>query len=191
VVGSSRPVLAQVERLNSLTGSRPKKTAWRVEVRPDEELPANFCVRPRCILVPTALDKASAVALDYASALAWRFGSELTLLYAFQGSDQNSCVEAKLWACFSTIRLRHLKARVLLRPGPTGEQVATVANAPSADLIVSSCDYHHRFLSYFTHAGSSIFRVQGIPCPVVLVNPVDDRDMIWADGHGAEILMPK
>ena len=168
---SSRPVPAQVQRLNSLTGMRPKKTAWLVEVRPDEELPADFCVSLRRILVPTALDEDSAVALDYASALARRFGSEITLLYAFEGSDyaQSSCVEAKLWACFSTIRLRHLKARVLLTHGPTGEQVATVANALNADMIVTSCDYHHRFLSYFTHAESGILRVQSIPCPVVLV----------------------
>src|SRR5271165_2347773 len=62
---SSRPIPAQVQRLNSLTGMRPKKTAWLVEVRPDEELPADFCVSLRRILVPTALDKASAVALDY------------------------------------------------------------------------------------------------------------------------------
>jgi predicted dehydrogenase len=118
----------------------------------------------RCILVPTALDEASAVALDYASALARRFGSELTLLYAFEGSDyaQSSRVEAKLWACFSTIRLRHLKARVFLRPGPTGEQVAAVANALSADLIVTSCDYHDRFLSYLTHAGTGILSDQGM-----------------------------
>jgi hypothetical protein len=67
------------------------------------------------------------------------------------------------------IRLRHLKARVLLRPGPTGEQVAIVANALSADLIVTSFDYHHRFLSYFTRAESGILKVQSIPCPVVLV----------------------
>jgi nucleotide-binding universal stress UspA family protein len=118
------------------------------------------------------LDKASAVALDYASALARRFGSELSLLYAFEGSDyaQSSCVETKLRACFSTIRLRHLKARVFLRAGPTGEQVKTVANALGADLIVTSRDYHRRFLSYFTYAESGILRVQGIPCPVVLVN---------------------
>jgi len=44
---------------------RPKKSARLVEVRPDEELPADFCVSLRRILVPTALDKASAVALDY------------------------------------------------------------------------------------------------------------------------------
>ena len=171
VASSSRPVPARVQRLNRLTGIRPKRTAWLVEVRPDEELPADFCVSLSRILVPTALDKASAVALDYASALARRFGSELALLYAFEGSDydQSSCVETKLWACFSTIRLRHLKARAFLRPGPTGEQVATAANALSADLIVTSSDYHHRFLSYFTHAESGILRVQSIPCPVVLV----------------------
>ena len=45
--------------------------------------PADFSVSLRRILVPTALDKASAVALDYASALARRFGS---MLYAFEDS---------------------------------------------------------------------------------------------------------
>ncbi|HYY28858.1 MAG TPA: hypothetical protein VE860_12965, partial [Chthoniobacterales bacterium] len=75
------------------------------------------------------------------------FGSGAGSLAA---NAQSSFVEAKLWACFSTIR--HLKARVFLRPGPTGEQVKTVANALGADLIVTSSDYHHRFLSYLTHA---------------------------------------
>ena len=148
------------------------KSARLVEVRPDEELPADFCVSLRRILVPTALEKASAVALHYASALARRFGSELALFYAFEGSDydQSSCVETKLWACLSTIRLRHPKVRVFLRPGPTGEQVKTVANALGADLIVSSHDYHRRFLSYLTQAETGILTVQGIRCPVVLVN---------------------
>src|SRR5271166_1777937 len=113
-VGSSRPVLAQLERLDSLTGSRPKETARRVEVRPDEKLRANFCVSPRCILVPIALDKASAVALDYASALPRRFGSEHAMLYAFEDSDyaQSSNIEAELRRFCSALRLRHLHYRV-------------------------------------------------------------------------------
>ena len=168
---------AQVQHLNGFRGIRPKRSAWLVEVRPDEELPANFCVSLRRILVPTALDKASAVALDYTSALARRFGSELALLYAFEGSDyaQSSNIEAKLWTCFSALRLRHLKARVFLRPGPTGEQVKAVVNALGADLIVTSRDYHRRFLSYLTHRESGISRVHGVPCPVVLVNAVCHR----------------
>ena len=95
---SGRRESAQAQYFNGLHGIRPKKGAWLVEVRPDEELPADFCVSLRRILVPTALDEASAVALDYASALARRFGSELALLYAFEGSDyaQSSDVEAKL-----------------------------------------------------------------------------------------------
>ena len=131
-----------------------------------------FASALRRILVPTALDKASAVALDYTSALARRFGSEVALLYAFEGSDyaQSSNIEAKLRTCFSALRLRHLKARVFLRPGPTGEQVKAVANALGADLIVTSRDYHRRFLSYLTRIETGILRVQGVPCPVVLVN---------------------
>ena len=148
---------------------RPKKSAWLVEVRPDEELPADFCVGLRRILVPTSLDKASAVALDYASTLARRFGSELALLYAFEGSDydQSSNTAAELRTCLSA--LRHLKTRVFLRPGPTGEQVQAVANALDADLIVTSCDYHRRFLSCLTVRETGILRVQGVTCPVVLV----------------------
>ena len=84
---SGRRESAQAQYSNGLQGIRPKKGAWLVEVRPDEELPPDFCGSPRCILAPTALDEASAVALDYASALARRFGSELALLYAFEGSD--------------------------------------------------------------------------------------------------------
>jgi hypothetical protein len=69
---------------------RTKKSAWLMEIRPDEELPADFCVSLRRILVPTVLDKASAVALDYTSALARRFGSEVALLYAFEGFELRS-----------------------------------------------------------------------------------------------------
>jgi len=72
---------------------RPKKGACLVEIRPGEELPRDFCVRPRRILVPTALDEASAVALDYASALARRFGSALpapTSITALVGLTKSS-----------------------------------------------------------------------------------------------------
>ena len=150
---------------------RPKKSAWLVEVRPDEELPAEFCGSLRRILVPTALDKASAVALDYTSALARRFGSGLALLYVFEGPDydQSSNIAAELRTCLSALRIWHLKTRVFLRPGPTGEQVKAVANALDADLIVTSCDYHRRFLSFLTYREAGILRVQGVPCPVVLV----------------------
>src|SRR5271165_831378 len=164
-----RPHPAQVEHLMRL-----KKSARLVEVRPDEELPTDFCFSLRRILVPIAFDKASAVALDYASALALRFGSELVVLYAFEDSDYagSSVVEAKLLACFSALRLRHLEARVFFRPGPTGEQVKAVANALGADLVVTSSDYYSRFLSYLAHAETGILRVQGVPCPVVVVNGV-------------------
>jgi hypothetical protein len=47
-----------------------------------------------------------------------------------------------------------------------------VANALGADLVVTSNDYHRRFLSYLTHEETGILRVQGVPCPVVVVNAV-------------------
>jgi len=100
---SGRRASAQAQYSNGLQGIRPKKGAWLVEVRPDEELPPYCSVNPRRILAPTALDEASAVALDYASALARRFGSELALLYAFEGSDyaQSSKIETELLTCCS------------------------------------------------------------------------------------------
>lgn len=70
---------ARVQHLNGFRAMKPKRSAWLVEVRPNEELPADFCLSLRQILVPTVLDKASAVALDYTSALARRFDSELAL----------------------------------------------------------------------------------------------------------------
>jgi nucleotide-binding universal stress UspA family protein len=151
---------------------RPKKGAWLVEVRPDEEVPPDFCGSPRRSLAPTALDEASAVALDYASALARRFGSELALLYAFEGSDyaQSSKIETELLKCCSELRLRNLKTRVCLSAGPPGERVKDVANALDADLIVTSCDYHRRFLNYLTRAPTGTLRLQGVACPVVLVD---------------------
>jgi nucleotide-binding universal stress UspA family protein len=163
---------AQVEHLNGLRGMRLEKSARLVEVRPDEELPADFCFNLRRILVPIAFEQASAVALDYASALARRLGSELAVLYAFEKSDyaQTSNIEAELRRYCSALRLRHLETRVFLRPGPTGEQVKAVANALGADLVVTSSDYHRRFLSYLTHAETGILRVQGVDCPVVVVN---------------------
>ena len=134
---SSRPVPAQVQRLNSLAGIRPKRTAWLVEVLPDEELPADFCVSLRRILVPTALDEDSAVALDYASALARRFGSELALLYAFEGSDydQSSCVEAKLCACFSKHSLPGRAGNS--KRINSGRPLARVMRLPSQDFFLA------------------------------------------------------
>jgi nucleotide-binding universal stress UspA family protein len=162
----------QIEPLNGVRGMSPKKGAWLVEVRPDEELPEDFCVSLHRILVPTALDEDSAVALDYALALARRFGSELSLLYSLEDSDyaRSSRVEAELRTCFSALLIRHLQARFFLRPGPTGEQVKNVANALGADLIVTSSGYHRRFLSCLTHEENGLLRVQGVSCPVVLVS---------------------
>jgi hypothetical protein len=115
--GTCAPRLA-----NGLQGMSLKKSGRLVEVRPDEELPAAFSFSLRRILVPIALDKASAVACDYASTLAQRFGSELAVLYAFEDSDyaQSSNIEAELRTFCSALRLRHLEVRVFLRPGPTG-----------------------------------------------------------------------
>lgn len=173
IPGRRQPA-APVESLNGLQEMRLKKSGQLVEVRPNEEPPADFSFRLRRILVPIAFDEASSVARDYASALAQRFGSELAVLYTFQNSDyaQSSNVEAELRTFCSTLRLRRVKYRVFLRPGPTGEQVKAVANALGADLIVASSDYHRRFLSYLTRAETGILRVEGVACPVVVVNAV-------------------
>ena len=83
---------------------------------------------------------------------------------------QSSNREGELRTCCSALRLRNLKTRVFLEPGPTGEQFKAVANALDADLIVTSCDYHRRFLNYLTHAPTGPLRPQGVACPVVLVD---------------------
>ena len=70
--------------------------------------------------------------------------------------------------CCSALRLRNLKTRVFLEPGR--EQVKAVANALDADLIVTWCDYHRRFLNYLTDAPTGTLRLQGVACPVVLVD---------------------
>jgi nucleotide-binding universal stress UspA family protein len=173
---SGRREPTQTGPSNSLEETRPENETWLVEVRPDEELPVGFCVSPLRVLVPTALDEASAVALDYASALAGRFGSEIALLYASEDhlSAGNSRAEAELWACFSALGLRQPKVRLFLRAGRTGQQVKAVAEALGSDLVVTSRDYHRRFLSCLTHPESGTLRVGGVSCPIVLVkNPWD------------------
>lgn len=91
-------------------------------------------------------------------------------LYHYIRHTQSSNREAELRTCCSALRLRDLKTRVFLEPGPPGERVKGVANALDADLIVSSCDYHRRFLSYSTDAPTGTLRLQGVACPVLLVN---------------------
>ena len=66
---SGRPEPAQAQHSKALDEIRPTKSGRLVGVRPDEELPSDFSVGLRRILIPTALDKASAVALDYTSRL--------------------------------------------------------------------------------------------------------------------------
>jgi nucleotide-binding universal stress UspA family protein len=143
-----------------------------VEVHSDEELPAGFCVNLNRILVPTALEGASATALQYASTLALSFGSELVLLHVLEdpACAKASRVEAALWRCFSAIRAQGVRARLFLRAGLVGEQVKAVASALKANLIVTSTDYHRRFLSCLAHEDSGASSIQGVPCPVVLVN---------------------
>ena len=116
--------------------------------------------------------------------MARSFGSELALLYAFQdlASAEISRVEAELSGYFSALRLRHPKARLFLRPGLGCEQVKAVANALGADLIVTSHDYHRRFLSCLTHAEAGALTVQGVPCPVVRVNA-----LVTPNAFGTEV----
>ena len=172
---SGRLELVQLElskRSSEEWDLRKARGSWRFV--PTKNFRRDFCVSLHRILVPNGLDEDSAVALDYASALARRFGSEISLLYSFEDSDyaRGARVESELRTCFSELLLRHLQARFFLRPGPTGEQVKAVANALGADLIVTSSDYHRRFLSCLTHEETGILKVQGVPCPVVLVNAV-------------------
>jgi hypothetical protein len=171
-MASGRREPARVQQQKGLQEVRSNKRRWLVEVRPEEELPSCLSLNLHRIFVPTALDEASVVAVEYALCLALGFDSELALLYTLEDpySAQNSRAEAELWRCFSALRLRHRKIRLFLRPGPTGEQVKSVANAVGADLIVTSRDYHRRFLSCLTHRETDAFRVEGVACPVVLVN---------------------
>lgn len=150
----------------------PGTGGWLVEVNSDEELPAGFCTNLRRILVPTALDGASTTALQYASAVALGLGSELALLYVFEDSScaKASCVEAELQRCLAAVRAQGVRARLFLHAGLVGEQVKSVASTLEANLIVTSTDYHRRFLSCLAHEDGGALRIQGVPCPVVLVN---------------------
>ena len=157
----------------------PESGGFLVEVHPGEELPAGFCTKLGRILVPTALDDPSATALEYASALALGFGSELALLHVMEDPMRvrASAIEAEFRKYSAAIQARDLRTRLFLRAGLVCEQVKAVANVLKADLIVTSHDYHHRFLrclQVYGHRGGSI--VQGVQCPVVLVHASADAN---------------
>jgi nucleotide-binding universal stress UspA family protein len=163
-----------VPHRGSLAERRPPADAGRlVKVQSGEELPAGFCVNLHRILVPTALDDASTTALEYASSLALAFGSELALLHVLEdpAGARASRVETELQRRFAAVRARGLHARLFLRADLVCEQVKAVASALKANLIVTSHDYHRRFLSCLAQedAGGSAM-IQGVPCPLVLVN---------------------
>lgn len=159
--------------------------SWLVEVYSDEELRTPLWVSLDRILVPTALDDASEIALGYASALALRFGSDLSLLYIIQdpAGREISQLEAKLTRCFSAVRARHPKARLFLRAGVVCDQVKEVSKLTGAGLVVTSTRYHLRFLSCLTcEEKSGVLTLQGIPCPVLLVN-----GSIAREGFGTDV----
>ena len=125
----------------------------------NEELPTGFCPDPRRVLVPIALDDAS----DAASALAVGSGAELSLLYVFESSvtEANaSHIEAEVRRRFSAARVRHPNARLFLRASVVCAQLQAVANALGADLIVTSRDYHRRFLRCLTCAEAGGFCIR-------------------------------
>ena len=55
---------ARAWRLGGLTTARPRQDGLLIDLAPDEQLPAGFCTDLRRILVPIALDDASAAALN-------------------------------------------------------------------------------------------------------------------------------
>lgn len=178
-----------VPHRGGLAGKQPESGGSLVEVNSDEELPAGFCVNLRRILVPTALDGASATALRYASTLALGL-SELALLYVFEDPScaKASRVEAELQRCFSSVRVQGVRARLFLRAGLVGEQVTVVASALKANLIVTSHDYHRRFLSCLARGDNSASVIRGLPCPVVLVNmPVGSKALRVAVPTGCQL----
>src|SRR5689334_13248858 len=107
------------------------------EGEPEAGLWAGRSAHAHRILVPTALDDASALALGYALSLASRFDAELTLLYVFEGPACARALrlESELWRCFSTVRARRPNARLFLRVGLVGQQVKAVAETIGTDLI--------------------------------------------------------
>jgi hypothetical protein len=159
--------------------------ALLVENRPQEDLLSRIRIKPVRILVPIGLESASAAVLLYASGTALKFGSELVLFYAFDDPEcrNASRVERQLWKCLSAVKIRHPTARLFVRAGIVCEQVKAVAAAVGAGLIVMSRDYYRRFLSWLTREEAGLLAVEGMPCPVALVDAPDAA----ADGSGVEV----
>ena len=143
-----------------------------VEIRSQENLLSRIQTKPVRILVPIALETASAAALWHASTLALKFGSELVVFYAFDDPEcrNASRVEGQLRNWLSAVRVRHPTARLFLRAGIVCEQVKAVASAVGASLIVVSRDYYRRFLSWLARDKAGVLAIQGVPCPVALVD---------------------
>lgn len=132
-------------------------------------------VKPDRILVPIALEGASAAALSYASDTALSFGAELVLFHAFDDPEcrNASRIERQIWSCLAAVQTRHPAARLFLRAGTVCEQVKAVAGAVGAGLVVMSRDYYHRFLSWSVQDKGGVLTVEGMPCPVALVDAPD------------------
>jgi hypothetical protein len=155
-----------------------------VEVRPQEDLLSCIRIKPVRILVPIALESVSAAVLLYASGAALKFGSELVLFYAFDNPEcpNASRVETQLRNCLSAVKARHPTARLFIRAGIVCEQVKAVATSVGAGLIVMSRDYYRRFLSWLAREEAGLVAIQGMPCPVALV----DAPEAAAEGPGLE-----
>jgi hypothetical protein len=137
-----------------------------------EDLLSRIRIKPIRILVPIGLESSPVAVLQYASGAALKFGSELVLFYAFDDSDcrNASRVEKQLWNCLSAVRVRHPTARLFVRAGIVCDQVKAVATSVGAGLIVMSRDYYRRFLSWLAREETGRLAIQGMPCPVALVD---------------------
>ncbi|MBW0000247.1 MAG: universal stress protein [Verrucomicrobia bacterium] len=155
-----------------------------VEDCPQEDVLSRIRIRPVRILVPIDLESAPAAVLRYASGAALKFGSELVLFYAFDDPEcrHASRVEKQLWKYLSAVRTRHPTARLFVRAGVVGDEVKAVAASVGAGLIVMSRDYYHRFLSWMVREEAGLLTIQGMPCPVALVDAPDAA----TDGAGGE-----
>lgn len=151
-----------------------------VEDCPQEDVLSRIRIRPVRILVPIDLQEESALAavLRYASSVAIRFGSELVLFYAFDDPEGRNAsrAEKQVWRCLAAVRTRHPTARLFVRAGIVGDQVKAVAASVGAGLIVMSRDYYHRFLSWLAREEAGLLAIQGMPCPVALVDTPDTTD---------------
>lgn len=146
-----------------------------VEIRPQEYLLSRIHIKPDRILVPIALESAAVAVLLYASEAASKFGSELILFYAFDDPEcrNASRIEKQLSNCLSAVRTRHPTARLFIRAGVVCDQLKAVAASVGAGLVVMSRDYHRRFLSWLAREDTGLLAIQGVPCPVALVDAPD------------------